>query len=140
MNLQEFNAAIDAHLVGWNPTLIIRDNEPAPTSGVLEFIRLTVLHGVGFVDEVAGIYSVNGSTTIEPFILDFGVFTEINTGTERSSELCQMILDHWQVRNLGSKDLHLIAGSPQTIGEEPPRYHVAVQISGTREDRLINRE
>lgn len=140
MNLQEFTAAIDAHLVGWEPAPIFRDNQEADSSGLTEFIRLTVLHGIGFVDEATGVYSVNGSTVLHPFILQFDVFTKINSTTDRSDEICQAVLDHWQVRNLGNRTLNLLAGNVQRIGEEPPRYHVAVQISGTREERLTNRE
>ena len=138
MRLPEFNFAIDDHLSTWNPTLIVRDNSPSPTSNVFEFIRLTVLHGTGFTDEPTGIYSVNGSTVLHSFLLSFSVFTKIDTNTDRNDELCQAVLDHWQVRKLGP-GLELSAGTLQRIGEDPPRYHTIVQISGTREETLTKR-
>ena len=137
MNLPEFDAAIQSRLAGWTPAPIVLDNEPSPDN-VIEFIRFTVLHGVGFIDEPTGVYSVNGSTVLHPFILNFNVFTAINTAKTQSSLLCQAILDHWQVRDLG-QGLTLLAGGIQRIGEEPPRYHTVVQISGTREERLTKR-
>lgn len=139
MNLPDFNAAIDAHLAGWSPAPVFKDNEASGTSHLTEFIRLTILQGIGFIDEPAGVYSVNGSTVLHSFILNFDVFTEINTSLDRSDELCQLVLDHWQVRNLG-RGLNLLAGSVQRIGEQAPRFHVVVQISGTREERLTKRD
>ena len=138
MRLPEFNFAIDDHLSTWNPTTIIRDNEATPTANTYEFIRLTVLHGLGLTNDVTGVYSVNGSRVLHSFILNFSVFTKIDTTTDRNDELCQAVLDHWQVRKLGP-GLELSAGTLQRIGEEPPRYHTIVQISGTREETLTKR-
>lgn len=138
MNLIQFNAAIDSHMVGWAPAPVFRDNQLSATRNLNEFIRLTVLQGIGSLDETTGIYSVNGSVVLHSFLLVFDVFTAINTNTDRSDELCQSVMDHWQVLNLGDS-LHLGAATVLTIGEEPPRYHAAVQISGTREERLTTR-
>lgn len=99
---------------------------------------MTVLDGNGFLDEPAGVYSVNGSTVLHPFILQFDVFTALNEGTERSNQLCQEVLDHWQVQNLGV-GLELIAGSVERSGEQGNRYRKIVSIEGRREEFLTVR-
>ena len=138
MNLVEFDLAIRSHLSGWNPTLVVEDNKPVDTKKIKEYIRMTVLDGNGFLDEPAGVYSVNGSTVLHPFILQFDVFTALNEGTERSNQLCQEVLDHWQVQNLGV-GLELIAGSVERSGEQGNRYRKIVSIEGRREEFLTVR-
>ncbi len=138
MNLIEFDAAIDTHIAAWNPTTIVRDNDPARTKKLDEYIRVTVINGNAFIDEPAGVRSVNGSTVLHPFILQFDVFTRLNLGVQRNNQLCQEVLDHWQVRNLET-GLHLIAGGVDRIGEQGTRFHQIVSVDGRREEFLTVR-
>ena len=138
MNLIEFDAAIKAHLLGWNPVHIAEDNQPAETKGLDEYIRFAVIHGNGFIDEPAGVYSVNGSTVLHPFVLQFDVYTKLNTDTMRNNELCQAVLDKWQVYKLGI-GLDTIGGSIERIGEEGKHFRQAVSVEGRREEFLTAR-
>lgn len=134
MNLPEFDAAIKSWIAGWNPlTLLVGDNRPSRTSNEHEYIRLTILQGVGFLDESAGVRTVDGSSVQHTFILQFDVFTRINSDTSRASDIIQDILDNWQVKRI-SDGCTTLAGTVERIGEEAPRYHMAVSIEGQREE------
>lgn len=139
MNLIDFDAAIDAHaLANPLPITLVRDNEPSRTKGLSEYIRLTVLQGTGFIDEPTGVYTVNGSTVLHSFVLQFDVYTAKNTETARNNELCQAVLDRWQVYNLGV-GLHTLSGSVDRIGEEGALFRQVVSIDGRREEFLTAR-
>ena len=137
MNQVEFDALIKSRVQSWQaPTVLALQNEPTPqTKNAHEFIKFTAQYGFGFLDESVGVRTVDGSSVEHTFILRFDVFTKINTGTARASEICQNILNYWQVKKLAD-GATTIAGSIQDIGEESPHYHMAVLIPGQREEFL----
>ena len=134
-NLVERDMAIEAHLNGWRPTLLIGDNLPAQTSKEKEFIRITVLEGEGFLARRTGILEVTGSVTRYPVSIYFDVFSALNVAVRRNSELCQAVIDHWHPVDL-TPSFHLYeTRGVERIGEESPRFHQRVVIEGFRDER-----
>ena len=137
MNLPEFHVAIEQRVASWAiGTLYIADNEPALTKDQHEFIQLRVIDGIGIGDETTGgLRGVKGDSVIHVFLLQFDIYIKLNTSKVRAYELAQMVLDHWQVQDLGN-GLYLNAGSTQRIGEEAPFYRLNVTVPGAREEIL----
>lgn len=134
-NLVERDDAISLHMAGWWPTLLIGDNLPPMTKKEPEFIRLTVLEGEGFLARRTGILNVTGSVIRHPVSLYFDVYTKINNDTRRNGQLCQSVIDHWYPVDL-TPSFHLYESSGvERIGEEKPRFHQRVIISGFRDER-----
>jgi len=133
-NLVERNRAIDSHIQGWAPTLVIRDSLPANNKGEHEFIRITALEGEGSLARTTGVLTVTGSITRYPVSLYFDVFTSINVGTDRNDELCQAVIDHWHIAQL-TPSFILFDPRITRIGEEKPRFHQQVVIDGFRDER-----
>ena len=133
-NLIDRDDAIDSHILGWTPTLVVRDSLPSESKHVHEFIRITVLEGEGSLSRTTGVLTVTGSITRYPVSLYFDVFTSINVGTKKNNELCQAVIDHWHIAQL-TPSFILFDPRITRIGEEKPRFHQQVVIDGFRDER-----
>jgi len=125
----EFNAAIESHLAGWTPTLIVKDNEPSPTDKETEYIYVQELGGDGFTALTTGILGIRGNVERHPFLLRFNIYTAANAGLARSTLLVNEVIERWRNKDLGS-GVNTLNTSYTRIGTEARRFRVLVDVSG----------
>lgn len=130
----DIKSAVKSHAASWNPTLIVFDNKPAQTKQEPEFIRIIVLTGQTNIATRAGI-NVTGTRQRVPLILRFNVYTQVNNDTDRSDQLCDEVIRHWQKKTFGG--LQTLLASAERIGEAAPRYRAQVDVQGFYDHRIV---
>lgn len=136
MNLVEFSDAFDNFISGWAPTKIVKDGEPAGTLNIDEYIILRVDGGFSTLAATTGILSVRGNVIRHPFLITANVVVRNGqpTTVRRSSELCQAVLDKFQLASFGESTL-CFEGSISRVGENAKRYEQIVRVGGYRDER-----
>jgi len=130
-NAVEYHDAIKSHIAGWAPTLIVQENEPAPTDNEVEYMLIIDLGGEGTQGPVAG-SDTRGNTLRIPFLLRFDLFVPRNSGIRRREQLIDEIVNYWLYKDLGN-GINTLEPTVTRIGKQARRFRTLVDVSGYRD-------
>lgn len=131
----DLDNAIKSVLADWAPVPVFRENEPAKTKNLDEYIVLVNLGGAGIAAVTTGLLGQRGSTERHAFLLRFEIYTQVDSGTLRASELADNVTARWRYQQL-TLGIQLFESSIEHVGKEAARFKTIVYVSGQRDEKI----
>jgi len=121
----DLDNAIKSVLAGWQPVPVFRENEPTKTKNLDEYIVVKNLGGSSQSVTTTGLLDQRGSTERHAFLLEFNIYTQVNSGTQRPAQLSDEVASRWRYRQL-SIGIHTFESNIVTVGKEAARFKTIV--------------